>query len=192
MKTNNITKSMLELSLLAKKTAFSVADDIEKAVVLISESLKRGGKIMVCGNGGSAADSQHFAAELIGRLEKDRKSLPAISLTCNTSSITAIGNDYGFEYIFSRQIAGLANKNDVLILISTSGQSSNIIEAAKSAQKKGIASIALLGARQNQILEKCTLCIHIPSINTQRIQELHTAVLHVLCETVEKRLKLNL
>ena len=162
--------------------------DILVAAELISNCLLSGGKLLACGNGGSAADAQHFVAELIGRMSIERRSLPAISLSTDPSVVTALGNDYGYDQIFKRQVEGLGQKGDVLLVISTSGRSPNIIQAIQTAQANGLKTVALVGNSGDSILSTCDSCIQIPASNTQRIQELHMVILHILCEFVEKQL----
>ena len=161
---------------------------VEVAAWNISEAFKKGNRVLICGNGGSAADAQHMAAEFVGRYLKERKALPAIALTTNTSTLTAIGNDYGYEHVFSRQIEALANKGDVVIGISTSGNSSNIIYALDAAKKKGCYTIGLVGGKQCRIDSAADLVIKAPSENTPRIQEMHIFLIHTICEVVENGL----
>lgn len=161
---------------------------IEKSVSLLEKSLSEGNKLLICGNGGSAADAQHFAAELVGRYKKERKALPAIALTTDTSVITAISNDYGFEHVFSRQVEALSAGGDVLFLISTSGNSPNLLEAAKKAKTLGIKIIGLLGKGGGKLKSMCDHAIVIPSDNTPRIQEMHVLVIHMICESVENNI----
>ena len=157
-----------------------------KVARIASSTLKKGNKIMLCGNGGSAADSQHIAAEFIGRFEKERGSLAAIALTTDTSALTAISNDYGYDQVFSRQVDGLGQPGDLLIGISTSGNSENVIKAIKVAKAKGILTVALVGDKPNgamQGLADYTLAA--PSSNTARIQECHILMMHTMCQLVE-------
>lgn len=158
-----------------------IADICEKA-------LRNGNKIIFCGNGGSAADCQHLAAELVGKLNYDRPPLAAISLTTDTSAITAIGNDYGFEYIFSRQIQAIGKAGDVLIAISTSGNSSNVIYALKSALNSGIATIGMTGKTGGEMINLCNFIYKAQSINTQEIQEHHIKLGHMFCSIIEERM----
>lgn len=160
---------------------------IEEAARLIISAIRKGKKLLVFGNGGSAADSQHIAAELVGRFKKERSPLAAIALTTNTSTLTAIGNDYGFDSVFSRQIEALAQPGDVALAISTSGNSRNAIEALKTAKKKGITTIGMLGGRGGKMKALCDIIITVPSINTPRIQESHITIGHILCELIESR-----
>ncbi|WP_457561092.1 D-sedoheptulose 7-phosphate isomerase [Caminibacter sp.] len=164
---------------------------IEKAAKMCIYSLKNHKKILLCGNGGSAADSQHIAAELTGRFKNDRISLPAIALTTDTSALTAISNDYGFEYVFSRQIKGLGNEGDVLIAISTSGNSKNIIQAVKTAKDKNIKIITLTGRDGGKISAIGDVNIVVPSDNTPRIQEMHIMIGHMICEMIDRDFNVN-
>ncbi|MBI5701179.1 D-sedoheptulose 7-phosphate isomerase [Candidatus Saganbacteria bacterium] len=161
---------------------------IEEAVKMILAALKTGNKILICGNGGSAADAQHFSAELISRFKKERPSIPAIALTTDTSIITAIGNDYSFDVVFSRQVEGLGNKGDIFFGISTSGNSKDVIEAIKAAKKKELKTIGLLGCDGGKIKNEIDLSITIPSNNTPRVQEAHILIIHILCNLIEQEL----
>lgn len=164
-----------------KETAQQAASAAQK----ITDCLKKGGKLLICGNGGSAADSQHFAAELSGRYKKERKALAAVSLTTDTSALTAIGNDYGFERIFARQVEALGKKGDVLIALSTSGNSPNVLEAIGAAKKQGMAVIGFAGASGGKMKPLCDICICVSSQNTPRIQEAHITLIHIICEIAE-------
>lgn len=159
---------------------------IEKIAYSWIEALKDGNKIMFCGNGGSAADSQHLAAELMGKYKIDRNPLPVISLTTDTSSITAIGNDYGYEYVFSRQLKGIGAKGDVLVGISTSGNSKNILEAFKTAKEMGIKTVAFTGKSGGELIKEADLTLNVPSDITNNIQEMHIASGHIICGLVEQ------
>lgn len=161
---------------------------IEKAAEKIAESYKRGGKTIFMGNGGSAADAQHMAAEFLGRYMLERKALPSIALTANSSAMTAIGNDYGYEKTFARQVEAWGGQNDIAIGISTSGNSPNVVEAIRYAKSKGIFTIALTGNKKCKLDSIADLCIKAPGSSTPRIQEMHTLILHMICEIVEKRL----
>jgi len=157
-------------------------------VLAMVECLRDGGKIMACGNGGSAADAQHFAAELIGRFERERQELAAIALTTDTSILTAVGNDYSYDEIFSKQVRGLGKKGDILIGISTSGNSKNVIKAIEAAKKMGIKIIALTGnggGKIGSLLDKDDIHLCVPSTRTARIQETHLVLLHALCDGVD-------
>jgi D-sedoheptulose 7-phosphate isomerase len=160
--------------------------EIEEAAKLCVNSLKNGGKILICGNGGSAADSQHIAAELTGRFKKERVPLAAIALTTDTSALTAIGNDYGFEFVFSRQVEALAKKEDTLIAISTSGNSRNVIKAIEEAKKIGCKVITLTGKDGGKMKNLGNINIIIPSNDTPRIQEMHIMVGHMICAFIDE------
>lgn len=156
---------------------------------LIIESEKNGGKILIAGNGGSAADAQHFAAEIVGRYVLERKGYPAIALTTDTSILTAVGNDYSYDDIFSRQIEALGNKDDVFVAISTSGNSSNIIKAILKAKEQGLIVIGLTGKTGGKMKKLCDKCLVFDYKETARIQEHHLMSYHLICEFVEKGLK---
>jgi D-sedoheptulose 7-phosphate isomerase len=161
---------------------------VARAVVAMTDCLRTGGKIMACGNGGSAADAQHFAAELIGRFERERPELAAIALTTDTSILTAVGNDYGYDEIFSKQVRGLGKKSDILIGISTSGNSKNVVKAIEIAKTMGIKIIALTGNGGGKIaslLDADDIHLCAPSNRTARIQETHLVLLHALCDGVD-------
>jgi D-sedoheptulose 7-phosphate isomerase len=154
----------------------------------MAEVLKAGGRIFFFGNGGSAADAQHFAAELVGRFAIERRALPAMALTVNTSVLTAIGNDYAYDLIFARQIEGQARENDMAVGITTSGNSANVVRAMESARQMGLRTIAMTGARGGRIRTMVDECVCIPSDNTQRVQEAHILIGHMLCEYAERAL----
>ena len=161
---------------------------IARGVVAMTECLRAGGKIMACGNGGSAADAQHFAAELIGRFERERAELAAIALTTDTSILTAIANDYSYDEIFSKQVRGLGKPGDILLGISTSGNSKNVVKAIEAAKKMGIKVIALTGnggGRITDLLDQEDIHLCAPSNRTARIQETHLVLLHGLCDGVD-------
>jgi D-sedoheptulose 7-phosphate isomerase len=149
---------------------------------------KNGKKILIAGNGGSAADAQHFAAELVGRYGFDRPSLPSLALTTDTSALTAIGNDYGYDYVFSRQLEGLGVAGDLFIGISTSGNSQNVLNAFESAKVKGITTVALVGRDGGKMGKMADYAIIIPSDKTPRIQESHLLVEHIICDIIEKEI----
>lgn len=184
-----IKSHLAEGAALQKRTADACAGDIREAVHLISSRLKVGSKLLLCGNGGSAADCQHMAAEFVGRLSKDleRDAIPAIALTTDTSFLTAYGNDFGDDGVFSRQVGALGNKGDVLILISTSGKSRNILRAAEEANRKGILTVSLTG-HSGLDSTPASVEIRIPSDDTQHVQEVHVAVEHIICRLVELEL----
>ncbi len=162
--------------------------DLEEIIQLTQTVLERGNKILIAGNGGSAADAQHWAAEFIGRYKMERASLPAIALSTDTSALTAIGNDYGYEVVFSRQLEGLGSQGDLFIAISTSGNSQNLIKAIEVAKSKGIQVFGLLGKDGGKMKELCDYALVVPSNNTPRVQETHLVIYHTICEEVEKRM----
>jgi D-sedoheptulose 7-phosphate isomerase len=153
--------------------------------------LKAGGCIYICGNGGSAADAQHIASELVGRFERERKGLPAIALTTDTSALTSIANDYGFEHIFSRQVEALVGPNDILWAISTSGTSANVIAAAKSAKQKKATVVAFTGKANTTLEDISDVCISIDAPNTASAQEIHQLAYHIICDLVEAQMCQN-
>jgi D-sedoheptulose 7-phosphate isomerase len=163
---------------------------IKRAGQLAAQTLRNGGKILFCGNGGSAADSQHLAAELMGRFIKDRRPLSAIALSTDTSALTCIGNDYSFDEIFARQVVGLGRAQDLLVAISTSGNSGNVIRAAEEARKIGMQTLGLLGRDGGKLLRLCSHSIVVPSPITARIQECHILIGHTLCGMIEQELGL--
>ena len=173
---------------LRKKIAEEKIDAIIRNAETMSNVLLEGGKIMLCGNGGSAADSQHIAAELVVRLRGDvnRKALPALALTVDTSILTAGGNDYGFDTIFSRQVEAYGERGDCLIGISTSGNSANVIKAVETANNMGIKTIGLLGGEGGKLADVCSDAVIIPTDITARIQEVHIMVGHMWCEIIEE------
>lgn len=158
----------------------------EKAIVIITEALKKGKRVLFCGNGGSAADAQHLAAELSGKFYLERKALNAEAININIPFLTAVSNDYDFSYSFARYLEGAARPGDVLVLLSTSGTSSNVVRAAEYAAGAGIESIALTGSSGGELLPLAGLTIRIPSSDTPRIQEAHMLLGHIICEQVEK------
>ena len=179
-------------SIRAKQTAAAVlAEPTAQAALLLFQALAEDGKILVCGNGGSAADAQHFAAELTGRFEKERMELAAVALTTDTSALTAIGNDYGFEHIFSKQVRALGRAGDVLMGISTSGNSANVIEAIKAAHERDMKVVAFTGRDGGKIaamLKEGDVLLNVPYPRTARIQEVHILLVHALCDCIDTML----
>lgn len=165
--------------------------DLEKAADTIVSALVEGKKLLVMGNGGSAADSQHFVAELVGRFKHERQALAALSLTCNTSTLTAVGNDYSFDVVFQRQVKALANTGDVVFGISTSGCSKNVFLALQSARQIGCVTFGLLGGDGGDIASIVDYSIIVPSNETPRIQEAHITIIHILCELIETQVLQN-
>lgn len=162
--------------------------NIEESAKSIVATLKRGGKILICGNGGSAADSQHFAAELVGRFQKERRALAAMALSTDTSVLTSLSNDYAFDRVFERQIEALANPKDLLFAISTSGKAKNVIAAVKRAKKMGLKTIGLTGKGGGDLAKITDIPLLAPSALTARIQELHILIIHIICALVEDTL----
>ena len=185
-----IEKVFLESSQLIKNSSYLSSDIIECADIII-KSLKKGKKIILFGNGGSAADAQHIAAEFVSRFNLERKSIAAIALTTDTSIITSIGNDYSFNMIFSRQCESIVSKDDVVIAISTSGNSLNVLNGLKTSKKNGAKTIGLLGNNGGKIKSIVDNHIIIKSKSTARIQEVHRIVSHLICDLVEKKMAVN-
>ena len=161
---------------------------IEAIAAAVAKALRAGRRVFLLGNGGSAADAQHIAAELEGRFKRERRALPVLSLTTNTSTLTAIGNDYGFERTFARQVEAHVRRGDVVIAISTSGNSANVIEAVKAAKKAGAIVAGFTNETGGKLKSAADLCLTVPSTDTQRVQECHIAAGHVLCDAVETSL----
>jgi D-sedoheptulose 7-phosphate isomerase len=180
MATRQVMEDMLADSALQQQ--------LVKAVDCCVGALKSGGKLMFVGNGGSAAEAQHFSAEMVGRFLQERKPLPSIALTTDTSAVTAIGNDYGYEHVFSRQVQALGREGDVLIAMSTSGRSKNIVMAMQAARSAGISTIGLTGIHPRDMGELADVSLKVPSSHTPQIQEGHLVLGHLLCGMVEKQL----
>ena len=162
--------------------------EIEKCYDLIWQALSNEKKVLICGNGGSAADAQHLAAEFVGRYETERRAFPSIALTTDTSALTAIGNDYGFERVFARQVEALAQSGDVLIAITTSGNSPNVLRAIEAAKEIGCVVIGMTGAKGEKFASLCDACTLVPSDRTARIQEAHITIAHLWCEMIDAEL----
>ena len=188
--TDEIKKQILETiethSELVSRLRTSGAETIAAAAQAIIKSLKQNGTVYVCGNGGSAADAQHIAAELLGRFEHERKALPVVALTTDTSVITSVSNDYSFENIFTRQVEALVSKTDILWAISTSGNSPNVVAAAKLAKEKGACVLAFTGKPESKLEEIADICFCANSNSTARSQEIHQLGYHIICQIVEK------
>lgn len=184
-------QSIIESSIAVKQQYVSDPAFLEKinsAVTLVAKAFKDGYKVQFCGNGGSAADAQHLAAEFSGRFYKNRKALPSDALHCNSSYVTAVANDYSYDEIYSRLVEGTMNKGDVLIGISTSGNSGNIVKAFEMAKSLGIVTIGFTGAAGGKMSELSDILINVPSTDTPRIQESHILIGHIICELVEAQL----
>lgn len=185
---NRITQHFQDSVDTKKRVAAALTPHIAAAARLMVDALKGGGKILACGNGGSAGDSQHFAAELVGRFEREREELAAIALTTDSSILTAVGNDYSFDEIFSRQVRGLGKPGDVLFAISTSGNSKNVVAAIEAAQRKGMHIVGMTGRSGGKIaslIESGDVLLNVDSQVTTRIQEVHLLVLHCLCDAID-------
>jgi D-sedoheptulose 7-phosphate isomerase len=182
----DLIASIVNGSLEVKRRFFEAhAHEVSKAAALISEAFNANGKLLVFGNGGSAADAQHIAGELVNRFLQERRALPAIALTTDGGVLTCLANDTGFENVFARQIKALGTEGDVCLAISTSGTSPNIVRACEQARERGIKVIGLLGCGGGRVAPLCDLALIVPSNDTQRIQETHNLIGHVLCELIE-------
>ena len=170
------------------KALHELTSDVSNAVDVIASSLAAGGQLLIAGNGGSAADAQHIAAELTGRFQCERQPLRALALHANTSALTAIGNDYGYEHVFARELLAHARPGDVLLAISTSGNSRNVLRAIEAARGTKVSIIGLTGDSGGEMRQQCDLCLCIPSKSTARIQEMHITIGHAICELLEERL----
>jgi D-sedoheptulose 7-phosphate isomerase len=170
------------------RTLPTLASGVSRAIDLIYSSMVSGGQLLIAGNGGSAADAQHIAAELTGRFLLERQPFRALALHVNTSSLTAIGNDYGYEHVFARELSAHARPGDVLLAITTSGNSANILRAIEAARKSKVSVIGLTGESGGKMRAACDLCLCVPSKSTARIQEMHITISHAMCELLEERL----
>jgi len=186
MKLENLISNQIEEHLQATNLLKYEIKEIIFISEIINNALKNNKKILTCGNGGSAADSIHLSSEIVGRYELERKGFSSISLASESSAITAIGNDYGFENIFARQIEALGNTGDVLVVISTSGKSKNLIKAVNMAKKKGIITIGLLGRDGGELIDLVEKNVTIRARRTSRIQEMHSLIIHIICELFDK------
>ncbi|MDQ3812005.1 MAG: SIS domain-containing protein [Chloroflexota bacterium] len=186
--TAQLTAGLRELAETAIRTADMMADDINQAADLVRRTVRAGGTLFFCGNGGSAADAQHLASEYVVRFARNRRAYPAVALTTDTSLLTAAGNDLGFEHVFARQVEALARPGDLLIVHSTSGNSPNVLRAAESARARGVTILALVardGGRLRQLVDHCVV---VPTPRTDRAQEIHLCIGHLICELVEREL----
>ena len=185
-----IENALSESATLKRKIAETMSDDIMKAADIIASAIRDGNKVMFCGNGGSAADSQHLAAELVVRLtsKSNRRALPGIALTTDTSILTAASNDFGYENIFSRQVEAIGNDGDILMAFSTSGNSANVVKAVKVSKESGITTIGMLGGDGGKLSTLVDHHLIVPSSDTQRIQEAHITIGHIIIQLVENRL----
>lgn len=181
-----IRKVFLDSARLQEVLSQSLVTEIGQLAMTLVEALKKGNKLLIIGNGGSAADAQHMAGELVGRFKRERAALAAIALTTDTSVITSLGNDYGFDKVFVRQIEALVKPGDAVLAITTSGQSENIIQGVIMAKKEGALTLGLLGKDGGKVLELLDQAVIVPSDDTQRIQESHLVIEHILCELIDK------
>jgi len=184
---DDITQELRDSAALKVHVAETQGSLVQAMLECMWASLQQGGKLLWCGNGGSAADAQHLATECMVRLETEREPLPAIALTTDTSLLTAAGNDHGFETVFARQVAGLGRPGDVLLAISTSGNSPNVVRAVEEARRRGLHTLGLLGKDGGRLKALVHIALVVPSSNTQRIQEVHITVGHILCGALERR-----
>jgi len=183
----DITQELRDSAALKLEVADTQGGVIQAMLDAIWDRMQQGGKLLLCGNGGSAADAQHLATECMVRLQHDRCPLPALALTTDTSLLTAAGNDFGFDTIFVRQVEGLGNPGDVLLALSTSGNSRNVVLAVEEARQRGLSTLGLLGKGGGALRDRVDIALVVPSSNTQRIQEVHLAVGHILCSALERR-----
>jgi D-sedoheptulose 7-phosphate isomerase len=184
-----VADHLLALARCASDAAESLTADAVQAMELIADSFRAGGKVLACGNGGSATDAQHLAAELVGRMSFERNALPAVSLTCDGAILTALGNDYGYEEVFARQVSGLGQRGDVLVVLSTSGRSPNIVKAVSAARAMGMGVVSMTGHSADPRLELADVWLRVDSTETTHIQEIHGALVHTICLGVERMLR---
>ncbi|QQG45430.1 MAG: D-sedoheptulose 7-phosphate isomerase [Candidatus Sungiibacteriota bacterium] len=184
-----VIRQLQESAEVKVKSAETLADLVVQAAEMIADTYQGGGKVLIMGNGGSAADAQHIAGELVGRFRKERRALPAIALTTDTSILTALGNDYGYDLIFARQVEALANHpKDLLLAISTSGNSPNVMRAVEEGKKRNLRVIGFLGRGGGKLKDLVDCALVVPSDDTQRIQETHITLGHIICDLVERAL----
>lgn len=181
----SIPEVFADHSAVTARAALELPPVLERTAAAMHACLCAGGKILACGNGGSAADAQHLAAELVGRFREERRALAAIALTADTALLTALGNDYGYERVFARQVEGLAQRGDVLMAFSTSGNSPNVVQAAQTARRLGCTVVGFTGARGGELAGHADVLLKAPSNTVARIQEVHTLCIHVLCESLD-------
>ena len=183
-----IKESILKSAEIVKESII-LSDIVEESIKVIIECFKKGNKVILFGNGGSAADAQHIAAEFVGRFQLNRKSYPALALTTDTSVLTSLANDYSYDIVFSRQCESLVSKGDVVIGISTSGNSKNVLNGLKKAKEKGAKTIGLLGNNGGEIKDIVDISLIVPSSSTPRIQEAHRTISHIICQIVEEQIE---
>jgi D-sedoheptulose 7-phosphate isomerase len=182
---NPVTDALNESADVKRRTAQTIGDEIARAGELLLNAYRSGAKSLIFGNGGSAADAQHYAAELVGRFGSERRALPALALNVNASTITSVGNDYGYDYVFVREVEAFGAPGDVAIAISTSGNSPNVLAAIERARQLGLTVIGLTGKGGGKMKELCDLCVVVPSDSTPRIQETHITIIHIWCNMID-------
>jgi len=185
---SDVRTALRELAETATRTADTLAEDVARAATIVRDTVRAGGTLFFCGNGGSAADAQHMATEYVVRYRRNRRAYPAVALTTDTSLLTATGNDFGFDHVFSRQVEALCRPGDLLIIHSTSGQSPNVLEAAKAARAKGVAVLALSARDGGPLRALADHNVIVPTDRTDRAQELHLCIQHLICDLVEQEL----
>ena len=185
---SDVRTALRELAETATRTADTLADDVARAATIVRDTVRAGGTLFFCGNGGSAADAQHMATEYVVRYRRNRRAYPAVALTTDTSLLTATGNDFGFDHVFSRQVEALCRPGDLLIIHSTSGNSPNVLEAAKAARAKGVAVLALSARDGGPLRALADHNVIVPTDRTDRAQELHLCIQHLICDLVEQEL----
>jgi D-sedoheptulose 7-phosphate isomerase len=183
-----MTAALRDLAETALRTAERIGPDLERAAAMVRETVERGGTLLFCGNGGSAADAQHMATEYVVRYMRNRRAVPAVALTTDTSLLTAVGNDFGFDHVFARQVEALARPGDLLVIHSTSGQSPNVLRAAEAARAKGVAVLAFSARDGGPLRALADHNVVVPTDRTDRAQEIHLCVEHVICDLVEQAL----
>ncbi len=189
MEMKDLIKESILKSAETIKESVILSDGVEESIKVIIERFKQGNKVVLFGNGGSAADAQHIAAEFVGRFQLNRKSYPALALTTDTSILTSLANDYSYDIVFSRQCESLVSKGDVVIGISTSGNSKNVLNGLKKAKEKGAKTIGLLGNNGGEIKDIVDISLIVPSSSTPRIQEAHRTISHIICQIVEEQIE---
>ncbi len=189
MKPSDLFTENIAAHLDTVQSLVALSGEVECAGRLAADCLAAGGKLLLCGNGGSASDAQHFAAELVGRFLAHREPYAAIALTADAAVLTCIGNDYAFDDVFARQVSGLGRAGDLLVAISTSGESENVVRAARQARRAGLSVLGLTGRGGGRLAGECDVAIVVPSTSTARIQEAHILVIHTLCELIERHLR---
>jgi D-sedoheptulose 7-phosphate isomerase len=180
--------ALRELAATASRTADALADDVARAATMVRDTVRRGGTLFFCGNGGSAADAQHMATEYVVRYRRNRRAYPAVALTTDTSLLTAAGNDFGFDAVFARQVEALCRPGDLLIIHSTSGSSPNVLEAARAAREKGVAVLAMSARDGGPLKALADHSVIVPTDRTDRAQEMHLCIQHAICDLVEAEL----